>query len=66
MEIDAVLEIVFTSAGLPTHYPAAKLVLWLRRADLEAAVIADLGKHGTRGSGSTAGRGWVPWSSRPR
>jgi hypothetical protein len=37
------LEIVLDAAGLPTHLPAAKLELWLRREGLLEAVVEELG-----------------------
>ena len=40
------LEIVLDAAGLPTHVPAAKLVLWLRRDGLHEAVVAHLQARG--------------------
>jgi hypothetical protein len=39
------LEIVLDAANLPTHLPAAKLVLWLRRVGLLDAVVAELGRR---------------------
>ena len=36
------LSIIFASAGLPEGYPAARLVLWLRREGLYDAVAANL------------------------
>ena len=43
----SILSIVFAAAGLPKDYPAARLVLWMRKAGIHDAVIAHLGAQGT-------------------
>lgn len=43
----SILSIVFAAAGLPTEYPAARLVLWLKKAGIYEKVIAYLEAQGT-------------------
>jgi hypothetical protein len=42
----AILSVVFAAAGLPTTYPAARLVLWLKKDSLEAGVTKYLSEQG--------------------
>jgi len=42
----SILSVVFAALGLPTSYPAARLVLWLRKDRLLDAVNADLHANG--------------------
>ena len=43
----SILSIVFAAAGLPTEYPAARLVLWLKKAGIYEKVTAYLQAQGT-------------------